>query len=143
MEPIIETRKIDLERGLENVGLKLRYDSKLCYCFINNQTGPEWTVESVVHECAVMHWLHNYTNYQERCNFASTQESHIHYFHDKRHFLGHMRKSIFPQIKDSIIKENGGFPSPWPWVHNMEPSPTENEETDTPPVEPSTVVSHC
>ena len=131
MEPNVETRKSELEKGLEKVGLKLRYDSKLCYCFINNQTGPEWTVESVVHECSVMHWLYNYTNYQNRCNFASEQESRIHYFHDKRHFLSYMRKSIFPQIKDSILKESGGIPSPWPWVSVTSPVETEEKETES------------
>jgi len=127
MNPTVESRKTELEESLKKVGLSLRYDSKLCYCFINGQTGPEWTVESVVHECCVMHWLYNHTRYQERCDFASHRESQIHYFHDKRHFLSYMRKSIFPQIKDSIIKESGGFPSPWPWL--LEETPLKCEET--------------
>lgn len=116
MDSVVESRKIDLEHALKKLGLSLRYDSKLCYCFINGQTGPEWTVESVVHECCVMHWLYNHTNYQERCDFASQCESQIRFFNDKRHFLSYMRRSIFPQIKDCIIKENEGFPSPWPWL---------------------------
>lgn len=122
MDSAVESRKIELENALTKVGLNIRYDSKLCYCFINGQTGPEWTVESVVHECCVMHWLHNHTKYQERCDFASHCESRIRFFNDKRHFLSYMRKNIFPQIKDCIIKENGGFPSPWPWM------PTESVE---------------
>lgn len=116
MENQVESRKSELENGLEKVGLTLRFDSKLCYCFINNQTGPEWTVESVVQECCVMHWLYNHTNYQKRCDHACHMESQLRYFNDKRHFLSFMRKSIFPQIKDSIIQENNGYPSPWPWT---------------------------
>lgn len=109
-------RKAQLEEGLANAGLTLRMDSKLCYCYVNGQTGPEWDVNRVVHECSVMHWLYNFTSYQERCNFASSNESRINYFNNQVEFLRYMRKYIYPMIKEAIITENGGLPTTWPWL---------------------------
>ena len=109
-------RKNQLEEGLDKAGLKLRMDSKLCYCYVNGQTGPEWDIHRVVHECSVMHWLYNFTNYQERCSFASENESRIHYFNSQAEFLRYMRRYIHPMIKEAVIAENGGLPATWPWL---------------------------
>ena len=130
MENQVESRKAELENALEKVGLSLRFDSKLCYCFINGQTGSEWTVESVVQECCLMHWLYNHTNYPKRCEHACNMESQLRYFNNRRQFLSFMRKNIFPQIKDSIIKENNGLPSQWPWLVSK-PIPTEDIKVET------------
>lgn len=113
------TRKNDLERALAEKGLTLRMDSKLCYCYVNGQTGPEWDVHRVVHECSVMHWLYNFTNYQEKCEYAATYESRRYYFRTQRDLLCYMRKYVHPVMKESVIRENGGLPEAWPWLVHM------------------------
>ncbi len=129
-------RKNQLEKALQASGLGIRMDSKLCYCFVNGQTGPEWDVDRVVKECSVMHWLYNFTDYQARCHFASENESRIHCFHSQRQFLSYMRKYIFPGIKESIIAGNGGLPATWPWINS---TPTETETMTEAPTETETM----
>ena len=138
MQTIEIDRKNHLEQALGKAGLGIRMDSKLCYCYVNGQTGPEWDVHRVVHECSVMHWLYNFTDYQARCNFASENEARINYFQNHRQFLSYMRKYIFPAIKESIIRENGGLPVTWPWITN-EPveAPPVNELQDDATITPS------
>ena len=116
------TRKNILEKALTDMGLTLRMDSKLCYCYVNGQTGPEWDVHRVVHECSVMHWLYNFTNYQERCEFAAINESRLHYFRTQRDLMCYMRKYVHPAIKETIIRENMGLPEVWPWMVQVETS---------------------
>ena len=69
-----EVRKKELENALSELNLVLRYDSRLCSCFINGLTSEEWTPSKVARECATMHWLHNFTDYEERCRVAATEE---------------------------------------------------------------------
>lgn len=109
-------RKKELEEELNKFNLLLRYDSRLCSCFINGQTSPEWTADKVAGECATMHWLHNFTDYEERCRAAATEESKHAWFHGGRHFADHMKRRVYPAIKESIIKENEGGPETWPWM---------------------------
>lgn len=129
MENTQMQRKNQLEEALAKSGLTLRMDSKLCYCYVNGQTGPEWDIHRVVHECSVMHWLYNFTNYQDRCSFASSNESRIHYFNSQTEFLRYMRRYIHPMIKETIIAENGGLPVTWPWLVQKS---QESQEADAP-----------
>ena len=116
MENVQIKRKNELEQALAERGLTLRMDSKLCYCYVNSQTGPEWDVNRVVHECSIMHWLYNFTDYQKRCEIAAIHESQMRYFHTQRDLLSYMRKYIHPLIKEAIITENRGIPDVWPWL---------------------------
>lgn len=132
--PQRDARKKELEDELSKLQLTLRYDSRLCSCYINNQTSPEWTASKVAKECASMHWLHNFTDYQERCHVASTEESRKTYFHNGRHFADHMKRRVYPAIKDSILRENNGGPEICPWITTAEkdtrPTPTTEESQD-------------
>lgn len=110
-----DARKKELEEELSKINLSLRYDSRLCSCFINGITSPEWTASKVAKECAMMHWLHNFTDYEERCSAAASEESKKKWFHSGRHFADHMKKRVYPSIKESILKENNGEPTTWPW----------------------------
>ena len=110
-----EARKKELEAELAKLDLVLRHDSKLCFCYVNGQTTPEWTAPKVARECAIMHWLHTFTNYTERCRVAATEESAKNWFYSGKHFADHMKRRVYPTIKESILKENGGAPNPWPW----------------------------
>lgn len=111
-----DARKKELEEELSKLQLSLRFDSRLCSCYINNQTSPEWTASKVAKECASMHWLHNFTDYQARCQVASTEESRKACFHNGRHFADHMKRRVYPAIKESILRENDGGPKTWPWI---------------------------
>ena len=124
MENTQITRRIELEKALAEKGLTLRMDSKLCYCYVNGQTGPEWDVPRVVHECAIMYWLYNFTNYKERCDFAAFYESRLYFFPSKRDLMSYMRRCVHPLIKETIIRENGGVPSTWPWLEEKVTSKT-------------------
>ncbi|CAM9098736.1 unnamed protein product, partial [Sphacelaria rigidula] len=107
-------RKNQLEEELSKLSLVLRYDSRLCSCFINAQTSPEWTAATVARECATMHWLHNFTDYEERCRMAATEESKKTYFRSGRHFADHMQRRVYPVIKESIMRDSNGGPNSWP-----------------------------
>lgn len=127
------TRKNDLEKALGDRGLTLRKDSKLCYCYVNGQVGPEWDLNRVVHECSVMHWLYNFTNYQKMCDQAARIESHRNYFHTQRDLMSYMRRYIHPLIKEQIITHNGGIPTVWPWIKDGDittPGDTTSEENN-------------
>lgn len=113
-----EVRKKELEDALSKLNLVLRYDSRLCSCFINGLTSAEWTSSKVAVECAMMHWLYNFTDYEERCRVAATEESKKMCFHGARHFADYMKKRVYPIIKERIIEENKGGPDPWPWMEN-------------------------
>ena len=101
-----DARKKELEEELSKLNLSLRYDSRLCSCYINGITLPEWTASKVAKECAMMHWLHNFTDYEERCSVAASEESKKKWFHTGRHFADHMKKRVYPAIKEAILKEN-------------------------------------
>lgn len=121
-------KKNELEEELSKLSLMLRYDSRLCSCFINGQTSPEWTAAKVAKECATMHWLHNFTDYEERCTLAATEESKKTWFHSGRHFADHMKRRVYPSIKESIIREKEGAPDEWPWMATT----TMNAQADRP-----------
>lgn len=116
-------RRIELEKELKKLNLSLRHDSRLCYCYIHSETSPEWTACKVANECAMMHWLHNFTEYEERCRVAAIQERMWWFPGGGRHFADHMKRRVYPVIKESILAERGGRPEQWPWL-------LENEHTN-------------
>jgi len=111
-----DARKRSLEEQLSNLNLVLRHDSRLCSCYINGTTSPEWTASKVAKECATMHWLHNFTDYEERCAVAATQLSRKMWFHSGQNFADYMKRRVYPAIKESILNENAGGPEEWPWT---------------------------
>lgn len=120
-----DARKKELEEELSKLRLMLRYDSRLCSCYINGTTSPEWTAPKVAKECATMHWLHNFTDYEERCAVGAAQVSRKMWFHSGRHFADYMKRHVYPAIKESILNENEGGPEGWPWVQTTTVSDSE------------------
>ena len=116
LRPQREARRKDLEKELAKLKLSLRHDSRLCAAYINNHTSPDWTPAKVARECAVMHWLHNFTDYEMRCQMAATEVSKQIWFRSGRHFADHVKRRVYPAIKETIIKENNGHPDTWPWM---------------------------
>lgn len=120
-------RKKELEEELSKLNLIPRYDSRLCSCYTNGTTSPEWTAQKVAKECATMHWLHNFTDYEARCGVAAAAELKKMWFHSGRHFADHMKRNVYPAIKESIMAEHDGGPKTWPWALTT----TTSDETTT------------
>lgn len=116
IEKIQQIRKTNLENALNEKGLRLRVDSKLCSCYVKGETSLEWDVERVVQECCIMHWLYNFTDFQERYDMASQIESKMNYFHTHRDFISYMNRFVRPAVKEMIIREHNGYPEVWPWL---------------------------
>ena len=116
MEETHIIRKSNVDNELEKLKLSYRYDSKLCSCYVQGTTGPEWTAERVAKECAIMYWLYNHTPYEAICNNADIQETHKYIFYNEKQLKDHMRRYIYPKIKEFVIKDNGGIPESWPWL---------------------------
>ncbi len=116
-------RRDDLERALAETGLALRPDSRLCSCFINGQTGPEWDVSRVVHECSVMHWLYNFTDYPGECERAVLHESRCRVFSSTSDLMSYARRHVHPLVKEAVIRNNGGLPEVWPWLRPHDDAP--------------------
>ena len=118
-----DERKNALEDELSKLNLSLRYDSRLCSCYISGQTSADWTAALVANECALMHWLYNFTDYEERCRVAATEESRVGLFHSGRHFADYLKRRVYPTIKERIIKDSQL--DTWPWMKK------EDKEQDT------------
>jgi len=110
----MDSRKELLVEELSKVHLNLRHDSRLCSSFIYNQLGEEWNVQRVVQECATMHWLFSFTDYQHRCREAYSYFSTI--FNSGRQVHDFMKINVQPYIKAQTIQFYGGIPTHWPWV---------------------------
>ena len=109
-----DERKNALQDELNKLNLSLRYDSRLCSCYISGQTSADWTAALVANECALMHWLYNFTDYQERCRVAMIEESRVGWFHSGRHFADYLKRRVYPTIKERIIKDSQL--DTWPWM---------------------------
>ena len=110
----MKSRKELLVQELSKIHLELRHDSRLCSSFIYNQLGEEWDVQRVVQECATMHWLFSFTDYQYRCGEAYSYFSTI--FNSGRQVHDFMKINVQPYIKAQTIQFYGGIPKHWPWV---------------------------
>lgn len=109
-----EARREKLTEELSRVNLQIRPDSKLCRGFINGDLGPEWSLQRVVHESALMHWLYNCTAYRSCLNEASKQWAPL--FVCGADFRTFFRLVLVPGVKLHIINTHGGVPDVWPWL---------------------------
>lgn len=92
-------RKTILQTALAQRGLNLRRDSKLCSRYIDGTLEPDWTVEKIVDNCAMMNWLYNHTDYPNQ----------VKQFNDN---LDQYIKTELDKIKQVIIASHGGN-KPW------------------------------
>lgn len=124
-----DERKKTLEDELSKLNLSLRYDSRLCSCYISGQTSEDWTAAKVANECALMHWLYNFTDYEERCQAAAMEEFRVGWFHSGRHFADYLKRRVYPTIKESIIKDSEGELDTWPWMKKEKKKDTKANPT--------------
>ena len=109
----VKTRRGELITALQNIGLRLRHDSSLCHAYISGSLGDDWSLESVVEECAIMHWLFTYTDYPIRCRQAYDFFARSHT--DGRTLHEFITNKVNPLIKADTIAIFG-IPEKWPWL---------------------------
>lgn len=106
-----KTRRDELYMELKKHNLEIRSDSRLCYCYINNKLDKSWSLEKVVYELCVTHWLFNFTDYPEICDI--TFKHYYDLFENKTQCNTYFKMVIQPQIKLDIIHRC--LPLKWPW----------------------------
>lgn len=106
-----------LAEELSKVKLTIRPDSRLCSGFVNDSLGEDWPVDRVVAQCALMHWLYNYTRYPLIIRDATRHYSN--FFTGSKDLHLFVRDSVQPHVKYDIYRAHGGIPSQWPWLDAM------------------------
>ena len=110
----MESRRMELEHELNKYNLVVRSDSRLAHCYINNKLDESWIIEKVVFEICLTHWLINYTNYQQLCDYTYNFLCRI--SNDKDKCDEYFKVNVKPHVKLDAIYSMGGIPSKWPWV---------------------------
>jgi len=101
------TRKIKLEKLLlSKTQLCLRDDSKLAWGYISD-TSVGWTLESIINEIALTHYLYNYTKYNELV------VSNLHLLDG----INSQFELAFLKLQAMQMKHPlGDYPTVWPWI---------------------------
>lgn len=105
----LDKRKTDLTNALENIGLVLRNDSKLCQMYIDGKTDD---LDNVVRRMCEMKYLYDYCHMDECKDIAY-----------KEH-CDEIKAGYYPDFSVSEIAErialkkysNGKYPINWPWM---------------------------
>lgn len=99
------------------VCLEVRDDSKLAWAYARNTLGPVYSAEFVADELAIMHFLYNYTNFNQwrpTDYFGSIPNSIRHTGEFYQMFVNPLKRVEFM----CTLFRNGNFPtnSTWPWI---------------------------
>ena len=100
-------RKKELIKALEEKGLELRSDSKLCQMYID---GSKWTLAQVVQRMCQMKYLYDYCDmdaYYEEARESQYEEREAGYYPDM---------SIMEEAEDRALRKHGFYPQEWPWL---------------------------
>jgi hypothetical protein len=113
-EKIQAPRRAEIIAALENLGLELRGDSKLCQTYIECGAFENWTVTKIAWRMAQMNFLHQYTAYSPQCNDEIEEE--LSYKGSLSSMGG--AQEICAGIERSIVSAlpGGTFPLRWPWL---------------------------
>lgn len=107
-------RKAKLTEALNRVNLQIRPDSKLCRSYVAGELPHEWSLQRVVDESALMHWLYNCTRYPV---FLADARAHWKLcFACGADFDLFFRFEIIPSVKSHTVRLHGGVPAVWPWL---------------------------
>ena len=102
-------RKNKLKNALEQYGLQLRDDSKLCQGYIDGSI-KDWTIDGIVKRMCQMKYLYDYCDMDD-CYveaYEKQQEEYDDgYFHDC---------SILDQAESIALEKHGDYPKVWPWL---------------------------
>jgi len=100
-----EIRKQQLIDALHNIGLELRSDSELCEQYLDGKI-QNMSLAQLVREMAVMKYLYEYTDYENRL------EEKVDELSDS---AGYYYSGIWRQASD-IVKIRYAIPHHWPWL---------------------------
>jgi hypothetical protein len=109
---ITEHRKKELVKALDEYGLKLRNDSKLCNGYIDGSI-KDWSIDGIVERMCQMKYLYDYCNMDECYDEAyeeQQEEYEAGYYPDC---------SVFEQAEMIALEKYGNkgkYPEEWPWL---------------------------
>jgi hypothetical protein len=104
-------RRIELIEALNEYGLELRPDSKLCHGYING-TIKDWTVPQIVQRMCQMKYLYDYCNFDacfEQARENQREERRAGYYPDS---------NLFDEAEHIALQRYGPYPDSWPWLNN-------------------------
>ena len=108
-QALYEQRNTELVSALQEMGLELRADSKLCQMYMNGETQD---IEYVVKRMCEMKYLYDY------CHMNECQEiAYRKYCEDKKY--GYWSgESVSEMAEDIALRKysNGRYPTRWPWM---------------------------
>lgn len=110
------------------VSLEVRDDSKLAWAYARNTLDSTWTAQFVADELALMHFLYNYTNFNQwksTIQFEHVPNSIRYTGEFFQMFTNPMKRIEFM----CTLFANGNFPTnrTWPWVASPK-APTASPE---------------
>lgn len=102
-------KKKKLIKALNNYGLELRADSKLCNGYIDGSI-KDWSIDEIVERMCQMKYLYDYCHMDDCYDKAykeQQEEYEAGYFPDC---------SVFEQAEMMALHKCGGYPKQWPWL---------------------------
>lgn len=102
-------RKEQLTKALEEKGLKLRDDSKLCMNYINDSLKERWTIDGIVERMCQMKYLFEY------CNIESYMEKAEKEYYDELN-AGYLPDCSIIDTAEAYAMKNKEYPNKWPWL---------------------------
>lgn len=106
------SRAEHLKECLETLKLELREDSVICNNYINGS--DQKTTDTIVHEMAIMHWLHNYTTYKR-----DVERMVDHLLKTEGVHKGIWRRASH-HVKAYLVACR--WPEQWPWMTDVDES---------------------
>jgi hypothetical protein len=110
------TRRAELKAALENEGLELRADSKLCQGYIENKLEKdEWTIQEIVSMCGEMRWLFNHTDYKKQLKEnVDVNAAEIAKYEGWHNAHKEAYEDVEPWVRKQVLK---AYPKPaiYPW----------------------------
>jgi hypothetical protein len=107
-----EKRRTKLIKALEEFGLELRPDSRLCSGYING-TIKDWNIKRIVRRMCQMKYLYEYCN-MEACYQELYNEDDDEYFYNDNY-----RERILERAEALALSRVGGYPDQWPWLNQQ------------------------
>lgn len=104
-----KNKKTKLAKAMDEYGLQLREDSKLCNGYING-TINDWTIDEIVERMCQMKYLYDYCDMNDCCEQAYEEQQDEYragYFPDC---------TVFEQAEMIALKKHGKYPDQWPWL---------------------------
>lgn len=107
-----EIRKQRLELALQEYGLELRADSKLCEAYINSNKNIDYDLDGIVERMCQMKFLYEYCDFDKYCN--EVYEEH----RDMIKQGYHPDCTVTMEAEERVLDKIGGYPDVYPWLES-------------------------